>query len=318
MDTKKFFTDKKSIILFATLCTFLWGSAYPAVKSGYILFHIASEDIPSKFVFAGFRFALAGILVLAIALITQKNIFTFTKKNIGQFVILGLTQTSLEYIFFYIGLANTTGVKGSIMNGTGTFFSVLLAHYIYKNDKLNFNKVSGCLIGFMGVMLVNFNADLLNFSFKLTGEGFVMISAFVLSAASIYGKKITQTLDSTVVTGYQLLIGGLFLIVTGYIYGGSVTDFTIKSTSLLLYLAILSSTAFSLWTVLLKYNKVGMISAYNFLIPVFGSILSAIFLGEAIFQLKNLLALVLVCLGIRLVNREKSLLNEQKKTGFTR
>lgn len=303
MDTKKFFTDKKVIILLASFCCLLWGSAYPAVKIGYSLFNIAADNIPSKLVFAGYRFTLAGIFVLLIALILRRNRFSFTKKNIGQIALLGLTQTSLQYIFFYIGLGYTTGVKGSIINATGTFFSVVLAHFIYTNDKLTSNKVIGCIIGFAGVMTVNFSASLLNFSFSIKGDGFIMFSAFVASAASIYGKKITQVLDSTVVTGCQLFIGGFFLALSGYASGGRITGFGAKSILLLIYLAILSSAAFSLWTALLKYNKVGVISVFNFLIPVFGSVLSAIFLGENVLQFKNLFALILVCAGIILSNK---------------
>lgn len=303
MDTKKFFTDKKVIILLASFCCLLWGSAYPAVKIGYSLFNIAADNIPSKLVFAGYRFTLAGIFVLLIALILRRNRFSFTKKNIGQIALLGLTQTSLQYIFFYIGLGYTTGVKGSIINATGTFFSVVLAHFIYTNDKLTSNKIIGCIIGFAGVMTVNFSASLLNFSFSIKGDGFIMFSAFVASAASIYGKKITQVLDSTVVTGCQLFIGGFFLALSGYAGGGRIAGFGAKSTLLLIYLAILSSAAFSLWTALLKYNRVGVISVFNFLIPVFGSVLSAIFLGENVLQFKNLFALILVCAGIILSNK---------------
>lgn len=303
MDTKKFFTDKKVIILLASFCCLLWGSAYPAVKIGYSLFNIAADNIPSKLVFAGYRFTLAGVFVLLIALILRRNRFSFTKKNIGQIALLGLTQTSLQYIFFYIGLGYTTGVKGSIINATGTFFSVVLAHFIYTNDKLTSNKIIGCIIGFAGVMTVNFSASLLNFSFSIKGDGFIMFSAFVASAASIYGKKITQVLDSTVVTGCQLFIGGFFLALSGYASGGRIAGFGAKSTLLLIYLTILSSAAFSLWTALLKYNKVGVISVFNFLIPVFGSVLSAIFLGENVLQFKNLFALILVCAGIILSNK---------------
>lgn len=303
MDTKKFFTDKKVIILLASFCCLLWGSAYPAVKIGYSLFNIAADNIPSKLVFAGYRFTLAGVFVLLIALILRRHRFSFTKKNIAQIALLGLTQTSLQYIFFYIGLGYTTGVKGSIINATGTFFSVVLAHFIYTNDKLTSNKIIGCIIGFAGVMTVNFSASLLNFSFSIKGDGFIMFSAFVASAASIYGKKITQVLDSTVVTGCQLFIGGFFLALSGYASGGRIAGFGAKSTLLLIYLAILSSAAFSLWTALLKYNKVGVISVFNFLIPVFGSVLSAIFLEENVLQFKNLFALILVCAGIILSNK---------------
>ncbi len=49
------------------------------------------------------------------------------------------------------------------MNATGTFFSVLLAHFIYHNDKLSYNKTLGCVLGFAGVMLVNFHGGLADF-----------------------------------------------------------------------------------------------------------------------------------------------------------
>jgi len=70
--------------------------------------------------------------------------------DLREIATLGLTQTTAQYIFFYIGLAYTTGVKSSIMNSTTIFFSVLLAHFIYRNDRLSFNKVFGCLIGLAG------------------------------------------------------------------------------------------------------------------------------------------------------------------------
>ena len=132
-----------------------------------------------------------------------------------------------------------------------------------------------------------------------------MIAAFMLSVSSLYSKKISQNKDAYTVTGYQLAIGGLILTIIGYILGGSLTNFTFKSTSLLIYMALLSAVAFALWSQLLKYNKVGVISVFNFLIPVFGTVLSAIILKENIFDIKIIVALLLVCVGIYLVYRKK-------------
>ena len=288
----------------ASLCCLLWGSAYPAIKNGYALFNIAADDIPSKLVFAGYRFLFAGLVLLVIAAIGRKTL-RLDLRTMGQVSLLGLSQTSLQYVFFYTGLAYATGVKSSIMNATGTFFSVLLAHYIYKNDRLSFNKALGCIVGFLGVMVVNFSAGLLSFDFTLLGEGFIVMAAFVLSAASIYGKKVSQQVDSVVLTGYQLAIGGLALLLIGFAAGGTLTGFTVKSTALLMYLVVLSSAAFSLWTVLLKYNRVSMVAVFNFMIPVFGTLLSALFLDERILEWKNGVALLLVCGGIWLVTKEK-------------
>ncbi|MFQ9617349.1 MAG: DMT family transporter [Clostridium butyricum] len=306
MNREKFYTNRRNIVLLATLCCFLWGSAYPAIKGGYELFNISGGDIPSKLIFAGYRFALAGIIVLWVQIISKKNIFVLNKKEIVQVTLLGIFQTTLQYIFFYIGLAYTTGIRSSIINGTGAFFSILLAHFIYKNDRLNVNKIVGCIVGFIGVIIVNLNGqDFFASSFSIQGEGFVMLAALILSASSIYGKKITQNQDASIVTGYQLFIGGLILLLLGYISGGCLSGFTFKSTSLLIYMALLSSVAFAVWTQLLKYNKVGIISIFNFLVPVFGSLLSAIFLGENIFDIKILISLIFVCLGIDMVYKIK-------------
>ena len=258
----------------ATLCCLLWGSSYPAIKSGYELFQIATDDIPSKVVFAGYRFLFAGALLLLFALAQRKPIGRLTPTQFGQLTILGLTQTSLQYTFFYIGLAYTTGVNGSIMNATGTFFSVLLAHFIYHNDKLSYNKTLGCVLGF--------------------------------SAATLYGKRISQTVDPTVMTGWQLGIGGAALVAGGYATGGTLEVHSMKAVAVLGYLTLLSSVAFALWSALLKVNRVSMIAPFNFVIPVAGTVLSAIFLGENILDIKYAIALVLVCSGIWWVNKRRA------------
>lgn len=291
------------VTVIASLCCLLWGSAFPSIKLGYIAFNIVPEDTASKFVFAGYRFILAGLLLLLFFRVIRKQKFTLTRRQWTSITVLGVLQTGLQYMFFYVGVSNTTGVKGSIMNATGTFFSVVLAHFLYKNDKLSKNKIIGCLLGFIGVIIVNFQADLLSFSFSFTGEGFVIIAALIFSITAIYAKSLTSSIDVLLVTGFSLFVGGLVLTLLGLLLGGEVTHFTLGSTMNLIYLALLSSVAFCLWNLLLKYNKVGSVSVYNFLIPVFGALLSALFLGETILEVKNLFALVFVSIGIYLVNR---------------
>ncbi|CAM3146948.1 DMT family transporter [Vibrio diazotrophicus] len=300
-----FFSRPMVVYAIAILCTVLWGSAYPAIKTGYALLNIEAHDVASQMVFAGQRFLLAGIFLIILSVLFRRHTGTITKTKVRQIVVLGLTQTSLQYIFFYLGVAFATGVKASILNATGTFFSVLLAHFIYNNDRLTQRKAIGCTVGFLGVFIVNFNQSLLDFQFSVLGEGSVIFAAFILAAASIYGKKISQGIDAMVMTAWQLAIGGLALLCVGYLFGGHSGDFDFASLSLLIYLACLSSAAFALWSVLLKHNPVSMVTIFNFLIPVFGSSLSSIFLGETILEWKNMVALILVCSGIYLVTKSK-------------
>ncbi|MFT3963792.1 MAG: DMT family transporter [Propionivibrio sp.] len=198
-----FFSERKSVMLLATLCCLLWGSSYPAIKSGFALFAIAPGDMAGKFVFAGWRCLLAGAVLLGAAVVAQKDVFGLSAKNWREVAALGLLQTSVMFVFFYLGLAYTTGVKSSVLNGTVSFFGVLLAHFIYRNDRLTWAKSLGCLIGFAGVLVVNFNHDLLDFSFTAIGEGSVVLSAFFMAAGMVYGKHVSRQMDSSLMTGWQ-------------------------------------------------------------------------------------------------------------------
>jgi drug/metabolite transporter (DMT)-like permease len=304
----RYFTRPRNVFALAALCCILWGSAFPAVKLGYTLFAIDRSDVASQLVFAGYRFIGAGVLLLGIALATGKSLRGLSSTTKRELLVLGVTQTTLQYVFFYTGLAHTTGVKSAILNAVGTFFSVLIAHSLHHDDKLSLRKALGCALGFAGVMVVNLGGAGLSawgFDFTLLGEGCIVIAALVLSCASIYGKRISQSMDSVVMTGYQLSIGGICLLALGLGSGGNITQWTPSSSALLLYLACLSAAAFSIWSMLLKYNRVSTVTIYNFLIPIFGAAMSAWFLNESLLAWKNLLALILVCVGIWAVTQEK-------------
>ncbi len=305
MAVTSIFADKRGLIVIATLCCLLWGSAVPAVKFGYGLIGIAPGDTASLLLFAGIRFAIAGLLLLAYGLVSGPGI-ALTRRHLGAVTVLGLGQTTIQYVCYYVGLAHTTATKTSIISSTLVFFSVLLAHVIYADDKLTVRRALGCLIGFAGVVAVNMSGSGFDLNVTLMGEGLLLLSTFAGSLAAIYGRHISQSMDATVMTGWQLLIGGLVLTGMGIAGGGHIDRFGIEAGALMLYLATVSAAAFSLWSLLLKHNPVSKVAVFNFEIPVFGVILSALILGETIFEWKNLVALVLVCWGIWLVTSRSS------------
>jgi drug/metabolite transporter (DMT)-like permease len=295
------FADKRALIALATLCCLLWGSAVPAVKFGYGLIGIAPGDTASLLLFAGLRFCLAGLMLLAYGLATSRTV-AMTPRRFAEVALLGLGQTVIQYVCYYIGLAHTTAVKTSILSSSLVFFSVLLAHFIYANDKLNGRKVLGVLLGFTGVVAVNVAAaGTLDFNFTLLGEGLLLVSTFSGSLAAIYGRRLSQDMDATLMTGWQLLLGGLILTAMGGLGGGHFAQFSVGAGALVVYLAAVSAVAFALWSLLLKHNPVGSVAVFNFEIPIFGAILAALVLGESVLEWKNLVALVLVSIGIWLV-----------------
>lgn len=299
--TERIFTNKKYIALLAIFCTFLWGSAYPAIKLGYDFFSIPSNDSYSKLLFAGYRFLLAGLILMMIQKAMGKKVMPQSLSDFKGFTLLGIVHTLLQYVFLYIGMANTTGVKSSILGSVGVFISVILAHFIYKNDKLSFNRMVGCIIGFLAIIVINFGRGSLDASFTFIGDGFIILSTAMGSIGSIYNKKLVKTNDVFVTTGWQLILGSLMLIVIGISAGGTLTFTSVECGILLLYMALLSSVSLVVWSAL---YKVGEITIYSFLMPVFGAILSALLLGESIADIRSLAALVLACVGIWIVNRK--------------
>lgn len=304
--TQKICTGKSTVFLVAMLCCMLWGSAYPCIKIGYELFEIT--QVGSKIVFAGYRFLAAGCITLVVHYSIHKKCI-FPPKGIWPgIIILGFVQTFIQYVFFYIGLSHTTGVKASVLNAIGTFTGVLLAHFFYKNDRMNMQKIIGCSVGFIGIIVINLGQGLGHVQFHLTGEGFLVITGLAFAVGSLISKKISvkEGADTMLITGYQLVTGGLMLVLFGTLMGGRITHVTAGGAALFFYMATLSAVAFTLWMYLLQYNKMGKITVYNFLVPVFGSLLSGIFLHEDMLKLKNLFALVCVSCGIYLVNYVKN------------
>lgn len=292
------------VCLLALICCALWGSAFPCIKVGYEWFKI--EGTGSQILFAGYRFFLAGVLTFVFGCILEKRFLTMKRSSVPYILRQGLLQTTVQYFFFYVGLANTTGTKGSIINASNAFVSIVAAHFMIRSERMTWKKGIGCLLGLAGVVVINLAPGAWGTGFSLKGEGMVFICTVAYGVSTVVLKIISDKESPMTITSYQILFGSTLLILIGVLLGGHVGGFTVKSTILLIYMALISAVAFSLWTLLLKYNPVGKVAIYGFTIPVFGVVLSAIFLGEQVVSLKNLSALILVSVGILIVNSTKA------------
>lgn len=287
----------------AMICCLLWGSAFPLVKTGFGWLNISSADFAAEILYAGMRFTLAGIFTIIIASVMKKKLVYPKKKAVPKVLLLSLFQTVLQYFFFYIGLANTTGVKASVIEGANVFIALIVSCLIFRLEKLTAAKIVGCIIGFMGVVLINLSPEL-DMNLTLKGEGFILISTVAYAFSSVLMKRMSVNEEPMMLSGWQFLFGGIVMTCGGFLAGGRINGFDGRSLLLLIYLGALSAVAYSLWSMLLKYNPVSKITVYGFMNPVFGVILSAIILGESqqALSLKYFAALVLVCIGIFIVN----------------
>ena len=292
------------VAVLALICCGLWGSAFPCIKIGYRLFQIPAEDAGAQIVFAGFRFFLAGILALLLGSLLEKRILLPPKAAAGKIVKLSMMQTVFQYLFFYLGLAHTTGVKGAIIVGSNSLVTILIAACQFRQEQLTGRKLAGCLAGLTGVVAANLAQGGLSFSFTFNGEGFVFLSVISYGFSSVFLKKYSRDYDPVLLSGWQFVLGGGILALMGTLMGGRLEYMTWQGILMLLYLGFLSAVAYSLWGILLKYNPVSKVAIYGFSNPVMGVFLSALLLGEGgqAFCLQNVIALCLVSGGIFLVN----------------
>ena len=303
---------KNSILVFfgAMLCCFLWGSAFPGIKVGYDLWTIDSSDTISIICFAGVRFFLAGILVIILGSLIQKKPLIPKRDELPQILLLSLFQTIGQYVFFYLGLAHTAGVNSAVIDSLTTFFAIILAAFLFHTEKMTARKLIGCALGFTGVLIINLDGS--GFHLNPLGDGLIALSALCYGVSSNLIKKYSSEHDTVLFSGYQFMFGGLIMAVPTFIMSiissNNKTAFagTVAPTSavmILIYLALVSSVAYTLWGLLLRKNEVSRISIYGFMTPVFGVILSAVILGESgLLGIKHIISLLLIGFGILIVN----------------
>lgn len=295
------------VCLLAVLCNALWGSAFPFIKMGYRLFAIGSEDTGTQILFAGIRFFLSGLMTIGGASVFNRKMLKPQKASAIPILKLAMMQTVIQYLFFYIGLAHTSGVKSSIIVGTNSLVTILVASLIFRQEKLTSAKLAGCLAGLFGVIVANASGGKFDMGMQMNGEGFLLISVLSYAFSSVYIKKYSERESPIVLSAYQFVAGGAVLAAAGIIMGGRLEQCSLQAFAVLFYLAFLSAAAYALLGVLLKYNPVSRVAIYGFTNPIIGVLLSALLLDEGAqaFSIRNMAALICVCIGIYLVNSQK-------------
>lgn len=301
-----FLTSTAGVLLFTFISCFLWGSAFPCVKVGNVLFGISSADTASQLLFAGVRFTISGIMVIVAMSVIRGCPLVPKRRDWGAIVVLSLFQTILQYGLFYPGVSRASGVVSSIIEGSNAFVTILLATLLFKQEKLTVRKVVGCAVGFSGVVIMALRGGSTDTgSFSLLGEGLVFVSTFMAATSSCLIKYFSIKHDPVLLSAYQFLIGGIVLTILGIALDGRLAPSGPSAIILLTYMGFISAAAYTLWSMLLSVNPTSRISIFGFMNPMFGTILSAVLLseGSAVEPLRAVVALGLVCVGIVIVNR---------------
>jgi protein of hypothetical function DUF6 transmembrane len=300
--------NKKMAIIATIIAMLLWGSAIPTIKTTYQELGVGRSDIGAQIFFAGIRFFLAGVLAFIYLKVFNKE--KVIRENVDKkyIVILAIIQTFAQYVFYYIALSNTSGVKAAIIQSTNAFMIVLISLIILPSERVHSNTIFAISLGTIGIVVVNGGIREIGSEFNPMGDGMVLLSTFFNSLSSVYIRKYGKDQNEFLVTASQFILGSLPLIIIGYIMNKNNLIFTTKAVGLLLYGAFISATAYVIWNSVLKYHSANEMGMYKLFIPIFGSILSVIILGED-FTINLLLGLILVILGSVILNINKKKFN---------
>lgn len=303
MEAKSIFQRPLWASLFALTAAIAWGWAYPLIKLGFTEFEITPDMTGSKMLFAGIRFCLAGLLILAVAQTAGRSFRVRSGVDWWYILLFSLLNTTLHYAFFYFGLSHSEGSRAAILNSLSVFSVVIFACIFFKTDKMTMRKIIGCVVGFAGILSLNLGGKESGY-FTWLGDGMIILNALCGATASLMIRGLGQRVDVFVGTGLSLAIGGVLLVVPGLLMDGVLPRVTLVGCIYLLLLIAISTVGFALYNKLLTCNPVGKIAIYNSLIPVVGAVTSCICLHET-FYWKYALAGLLAAGGIFIINRGK-------------
>ena len=289
-------------VLLSLIVMALWGSLFPCIKIGYNAFSISGTNIPSILMFAGTRFTLCGIVICVIALCKKDKIETPKAKSIGAILLIGLFSIILHYAFTYIGLSSTDSSKTALIKQLGSLIYVCFAFLFFQNETFNVYKIVGAIVGFLGIIAINFNPSGITFSL---GDILIIGASICTVIANIISKKILTKNSPFWVTGISQLSGGVVLMLVAFILGAEPLSFDWKSLAVFAYICTASTVAYVLWNYILRTSCLSNMFIIKFAEPLFACIFGAILLHENIFQWQYLIAFILISAGIVLGNKTK-------------
>lgn len=287
----------------------LWGSLFPMVKLGFSSYEVSgTADI---LLFAGIRFVICGAVICVFAGFKDRSSYKPVRHSLVPILLSGAFAIILHYGFTYVGLSLTDSFKTAIIKQIGALLYVCFSFLFIKEDRPTVSKIFGALLGFLGIVALNFGAE--GFSFSI-GDMLILCASFCTVISNVISKRVFERVSPITSTGVSQLFGGAVLLAVGLAMGGSVR-FQVNAELLIMgYICIASIVSYCIWYGIVKYGELSHLFIIKFSEPLFACVFGCLILGEDIFKVQNLLAFILVGAGIWLSNLKRKSKNKAEKT----
>ena len=279
--------------LLLVLLALIWASAFFNIK-------IATYSF-GPVTIAFLRVFFGAIPVLLLCYYKDIKIEAFS-KDWHWFAMIGFINLVAPFFLIAYGVKSVQSNLAAILMSTTPLSSTILGHFYTKNEKFNFIKTFGILIGFSGILYL-FSDNLLIDDNNFVSALLILLGSTCYVVGGVLTLKISKKKNENV-TGSILIWAVIILIplVSLIEQPWNVTP-RLDSTISVIYLGLVSTgVAWLLRFRILVKNGLIFQSQVSYLIPIFGTILSYIFLKELI-TTKVLISLIAVCVGIYFVRK---------------
>ena len=276
-----------------TFLAIIWASAFFNIK-------IATYSF-GPVTIAFLRVFFGAIPVLLICFYKKIKIEAFS-KDWHWFAMIGFINLVAPFFLIAYGVQSVQSNLAAILMSTTPLSSTVLGHFYLKNEKFNFIKTIGILIGFSGIIFL-FSDNLLIDENNFLSALLILLGSTCYVIGGVLTLKISKKKNENV-TG-SILIWAIIILLPILIFTENPLEISprLDSTISVIYLGFVSTgIAWLLRFKILVKNGLIFQSQVSYLIPIFGTILSYIFLKELI-TIKVLISLIAVSLGIYIVRR---------------
>jgi len=279
--------------LLLVLLALIWASAFFNIK-------IATYSF-GPVTIAFLRVFFGAIPVLLLCYYKDIKIEAFS-KDWYWFAMIGFINLVAPFFLIAYGVKSVQSNLAAILMSTTPLSSTVLGHFYTKNEKFNFIKTFGILIGFSGILYL-FSDNLLIDDNNFFSAILILLGSTCYVVGGVLTLKISKKKNENV-TGSILIWAIIILIpLVGFIEQPWNLTPRLDSTISVIYLGLVSTgIAWLLRFRILVNNGLIFQSQVSYLIPIFGTILSYIFLKELI-TIKVLISLIAVCIGIYFVRK---------------
>jgi drug/metabolite transporter (DMT)-like permease len=250
----------------------IWSSSFLWIK-------IAVQEI-GPITLVAFRVLFGLLFGLAVILIQRPKLPRDVKSWVPVFV-LGITNVAIPFFLISWGEKSIDSAVAAILDATVPLFTILIAHYLLRDDKMTLPKVLGLLIGFAGVIVL-VSKDFGSSPGSLLGEGAVVLASAFYAGSAVYARRTTEDTPSIMRSAGPLISSTLAMWLVTFVFESPVsTPQTPITWIALLWLGVLGSgVAFIMMYYLIHEIGPTRTSMVTYLFPLGGVILGVSFLGE--------------------------------------